>query len=311
LQQHPDFHNDSFTPLQQLKEQPNTFKTRKKYAVKLSQQHTSLTLEAQHNLALIKQQAQLAGIKTINDDNKDTTATIFACNACNQNFTTFTGLCSHQYHKHRRVKIARLYAYHTHCTWCLKQYHCRWRLICHLQFSGTKCLDNIIATHTPLSHEQEQAMHNDYKQQRKQTTNMAKTNKATNRLPCIKLHGPKWEHPDDYNNSKTLSSTTTSNSSDHIAQPTTETPKTQLNIHTSNHQQTIAKWLAVELDHHIEYELHNQIIAIAQNAIDNDTNTTTSQLIDQIGEILIEESYIKAIFTLYNKLPMLQEQAIN
>jgi hypothetical protein len=106
LQQHPNFHNDSATPLQQLKEQPNTFKTRIKYAVKLSQQHTSLTLEAQHNLALIKQQAQLAGIKTIDDNSKNATATIHTCNSCSQSFNTFTGLCSHQFHKHQRVKIA-------------------------------------------------------------------------------------------------------------------------------------------------------------------------------------------------------------
>ena len=94
---------------------------------------------------------------------------------------------------------------------------------------------------------------------------MAKTNKATNRLPCIKLLGPRWEHPDNYNESKTENNQdNTSNSQNNnttIATTTTLTTTTPfIDNHTNNHRRITEQWLAVTLDQNIEQQLQQQII---------------------------------------------------
>ena len=77
--------------------------------------------------------------------------------------------------------MARFFAYQTHCNWCLKQYHCRWRLICHLQFSGTQCLHNTIATHTPITTEMELQLHTQYKH----TTKMVMPRRLQQQQNCL------------------------------------------------------------------------------------------------------------------------------
>ena len=114
----------------------------------------------------------------------------------------------------------------------------------------------------------EAILHNQYKLTRKQATNMSKTNPASNRLPCIQLHGPKWSHPDDYNNNKIILTqsrgpTQTTKGISNIVQQQ-QAPQSTLNNHTTLRQQTIAKWMSVTLDEEIEQSIHHNIIRIVQ-----------------------------------------------
>ena len=77
----------------------------------------------------------------------------FRCSWCSCSFETNTALSVHQRQKHKAVAIARYYTIGSTCEWCGRNYHTRQRCVIHLQYSGTTCLSNLIATRHPINEE--------------------------------------------------------------------------------------------------------------------------------------------------------------
>ena len=64
----------------------------------------------------------------------------WTCQTCDKYFASFTGFAVHQRTKHQRYAIASHFAPTSVCLCCMRKYHVRSRLVQHLQYGGTDCL---------------------------------------------------------------------------------------------------------------------------------------------------------------------------